>query len=44
MRHSQRRRQQTIRQATCGQDWGHGRGQENPRIHYLPDYHPDAGS
>ena len=26
-----------------GQGWGHGRGQENPRIHYLPDRRSDAG-
>ena len=24
----------------AGQGWGHGRGQENPRIHYLPDPDP----
>src|SRR5262245_44723842 len=24
--------------AICGQGWGRGRGQENPRIHYLPDH------
>jgi hypothetical protein len=26
----------------CG-GWGHGRGQENPRIHYLPDRRSNAG-
>ena len=34
--HIQRRCQQTIRHAAAGQGRGHGRGQENPRIHYLP--------
>ena len=29
--------------ATAGQGRGHGRGQENPRIHYLPDRRSDAG-
>jgi len=34
----------SIRHAPSGQGWGHGRGQENPRIHYLPDRRSDAGS
>ncbi len=38
------RRQRTTQHATSGQGWGHGRGQENPRIHYLPDRRSDAGS
>ena len=33
---SQGRRQPTTQHATSGQGWGCGRGQENPRIHYLP--------
>ena len=41
--HIQRRRQRTIRPAPSGQGWGHGRGQENPRIHYLPGRRSDAG-
>jgi len=40
---SQGRRQQTNRHATAGQCRGRGRGQENPRIHYLPDRRSDAG-
>jgi hypothetical protein len=36
-------RQRTIRHAPSGQGWGRGRGRENPRIHYLPDYRSDAG-
>ena len=39
----QGRRQRTIRHAPSGQGWGHGRGQENPRIHYLPGRRSDAG-
>jgi hypothetical protein len=39
----QGRRQRTIRHALSGQCWGRGRGQENPRIHYLPDQRSDAG-
>jgi hypothetical protein len=26
-----------------GKAGGHGRGQENPRVHYLPDRGSDAG-
>ena len=42
--HSQRRRQPTTQHATSGQGWGRGRGEENPRIHYLPDRRSNAGS
>src|SRR3954463_10462704 len=35
-----RRRHRTIEHALYGQGWRHGRGQENPRIHYLPDRDP----
>ena len=37
------RRQQTIEHAAAGQGWRRGRGQENPRIHYLPGRRSDAG-
>jgi hypothetical protein len=37
------RRQRTTRHAAAGQGWGRGRGQENPRNHYLPDRRSDAG-
>src|SRR6267142_6476279 len=40
---SQRRRQRATQLRTSGQGWGRGRGQENPRIHYLPDRRSDAG-
>jgi len=40
---SQGRRQQTNRHATAGHCRGRGRGQENPRIHYLPGHRSDAG-
>jgi hypothetical protein len=39
-----RRRRRTTRHAAAGQGWGRGRGQENPRNHYLPGRRPDAGS
>ena len=35
---SQRRHQRTTQHRTSGQGWGRGRGQENPREHYLPDH------
>jgi transposase len=37
------RRQRTTGHAAAGQRWGRGRGQENPRNHYLPDRRSDAG-
>ena len=41
--HRQGRRQQTSRHAATGQGRRRGRGQENPRMHYLPGLGPDAG-